>query len=79
MVVGFFLLFDLSKWETYFVVLLNFGVLFGAHYLLANYVDQPRPYGSRPPARTRRFENRRTRPAGNPATSFLASRPEHLG
>jgi hypothetical protein len=48
MLLGFFILFELSKWQTYLVVFLNFAVLFGAHYLLANYIDQPRPYGSRP-------------------------------
>ncbi len=46
--VGFFLLFDLGKWETYLVVLLNFAALFGAHYLLDNYVNQNQPFGSRP-------------------------------
>ena len=48
MLVGFFVLFELSKWQTYLIVLLNFAVLFGAHYLLANYNSQPRSYGSRP-------------------------------
>jgi hypothetical protein len=48
MLLGFFVLFELSKWQTYLVVLLNFAVLFGAHYLLANYINQPRSYGSRP-------------------------------
>jgi hypothetical protein len=48
MLVGFFVLFELSKWQTYLVVLLNFAVIFGAHYLLAKYDSQPRPYGSRP-------------------------------
>jgi hypothetical protein len=48
MLVGFFVLFELSKWQTYLIVLLNFAVLFGAHYLLANYINQPRSYGSRP-------------------------------
>ena len=55
MLVGFFLLFELSKWETYLVVLLNFAVLFGAHYLLANYINRSGSYGSRPPARARRI------------------------
>ncbi len=53
MLVGFFLLFELSKWQTYMIVLLNFAVLFGAHYLLANYINQSGSYGSRPPARAR--------------------------
>jgi hypothetical protein len=48
MLVGFFVLFDLGKWPTYIIVFLNFAVIFGAHYVLANYVSQPRPYGSRP-------------------------------
>ena len=48
MLVGFFVLFELSKWQTYLIVLLNFAVLFGAHYLLANYNNQSRAYGSRP-------------------------------
>jgi hypothetical protein len=48
MLVGFFVLFELSKWQTYLIVLLNFAVLFGAHYLLANYNSQSRSYGTRP-------------------------------
>ena len=48
MLVGFFVLFELSKWQTYLIVLLNFAVLFGAHYLLANYNNQTRSYGPRP-------------------------------
>jgi hypothetical protein len=48
MVVGFFVLFDLGKWPTYVIVFLNFAVLFGAHYVLANYINQRRSYGSRP-------------------------------
>ena len=51
MIVGFFVLFDLSKWPTYLIVLLNFAVLFGAHYVMANYIDSPRSFGSRPPGR----------------------------
>jgi hypothetical protein len=50
MIVGFFVLFGLSKWQTYLMVLLNFAVLFAAHYLLANFVYEPRPFGSRPRA-----------------------------
>jgi hypothetical protein len=53
MVVGFFLLFELSKWETYLVVLLNVVVLFGAHYLMANYINPSPSFGARPPARAR--------------------------
>jgi hypothetical protein len=51
MIVGFFVLFELGKWQTYLVVLLNFVVLFGAHYLMTNYVNPSRSFGSRPPAR----------------------------
>jgi hypothetical protein len=51
MVVGFFGLFDLGKWQTYLIVLLNFAVLFGAHYVMANYIHGSRSYGSRPPGR----------------------------
>jgi hypothetical protein len=52
MLVGFFVLFELSKWQTYSIVFLNFAVLFGAHYLLANYINQTGSYGARPAART---------------------------
>jgi hypothetical protein len=48
MLVGFFVLFELSKWQTYLVVMLNFAVLFGAHHLLANYNSRATSYGSRP-------------------------------
>jgi hypothetical protein len=51
MLVGFFLLFELSKWQTYLIVLLNFVVLFGAHYILANFINQSHSYGSRPQRR----------------------------
>jgi hypothetical protein len=51
MIVGFFVLFELSKWQTYMIVLLNFVVLFGAHYLMANYINNSRSFGSRPAAR----------------------------
>jgi hypothetical protein len=60
MLVGFFVLFDLGKWPTYLVVLLNFAVLFGAHYVLANYINQPHSYGSRP--RRRLAEMRTSEP-----------------
>ncbi len=52
MLLGFFILFELSKWQTYSIVFLNFAVLFGAHYLLANFINQTGSYGSRPPARS---------------------------
>jgi hypothetical protein len=51
MILGFFLLFELTKWQTYFIVLLNFVVLFGAHYLMANFINPSRSFGSRPSAR----------------------------
>ena len=51
MLLGFFILFELTKWQTYLIVFLNFAVLFGAHYLLANYINQSGSYGSRPAAR----------------------------
>ena len=51
MLLGFFILFELSKWQTYSVVFLNFAVLFGAHYLLANFINQSGSYGARPAAR----------------------------
>jgi len=37
MLVGYFWLFELTKWETYLIVFLNFAVLIGANYLLENY------------------------------------------
>jgi hypothetical protein len=49
MIVGFFVLFELSKWQTYLIVLLNLIVLFGAHYLMANYINPSRGFGSRQP------------------------------
>jgi hypothetical protein len=51
--IGFFLLFELSKWETYLVVFLNFAALFGAHYLIDNYVNTNQSFGSRPAYRRR--------------------------
>jgi hypothetical protein len=48
MLVGFFVLFELTKWQTYTIVLLNFAVLFGAHFLLANFIMHSYSYGSRP-------------------------------
>jgi hypothetical protein len=50
MVVGFFVLFELSKWQTYLIVLLNLLVLLGAHYLMARYISGSRSFGSRPMA-----------------------------
>ena len=37
MLVGFFWLFELSKWETYLIVFLNLAALFGADYVLGHY------------------------------------------
>jgi hypothetical protein len=37
MLVGYFWLFELGKWETYLVVFLNFVVLIAANYVLDNY------------------------------------------
>ena len=52
MLAGFFVLFELSKWQTDLIVFLNFAVLFGAHDLLANDINQPGPTarGRRPAA-----------------------------
>jgi hypothetical protein len=46
MVVGFFWLFELSKWETYLLVLLNFAALFGTRYVVDNYMSSPKAYWS---------------------------------
>jgi hypothetical protein len=73
MLVGFFLLFELSKWETYLVVLLNFAVLFGAHYLLAKYWSGS--YGARPPARAGRFAGQRAAPSRGIATGTVEGQP----
>lgn len=51
MVVGFFWLFELGKWETYLVVLLNLAAVFGARYVVDNYMDSSHTYwvtGERP-------------------------------
>ena len=53
MLIGFFLFFETGKWQTYLIVFLNFAVLFGAHYLLANYINNSNSYGSRPRYRAR--------------------------
>ena len=44
MVVGFFWMFELSKWETYLVVLLNIAAIFGARYLVDQYMDPSHAY-----------------------------------
>jgi hypothetical protein len=46
MVVGFFWLFELSKWETYLLVLLNFAALFGTRYVVDNYMASSKAYWS---------------------------------
>jgi len=42
MLVGFFWLFELSTFQTYILLGLNFAVLFGAYYVLDNYMQSPR-------------------------------------
>jgi hypothetical protein len=67
MLIGFFILFELTKWQTYLIVLLNFVVLFGAHYVLANYINKSHSFGARPAYRGRRQVGERpnrARPAG---------------
>jgi hypothetical protein len=54
MLIGFFWLFELSKWETYLIVLLNFAVLFGAYYVLGKYTEGSRSPMNRPRAHARR-------------------------
>ncbi|WP_435017875.1 hypothetical protein TA3x_005496 [Tundrisphaera sp. TA3] len=46
MLLGYFLLFELTKWQSIFVVVLNFIVLFGAYDFMAN---EPRWFGARHP------------------------------
>jgi hypothetical protein len=57
MLVGFFWMFELGKWETYLVVLLNLAAVFGARYFADNYMDSSHPYwltGDRPRQARRR-------------------------
>ena len=42
MLIGFFWLFELSTWQTYLLLFLNYAVLFGAYYVLDNYLDSSR-------------------------------------
>ena len=63
MLVGFFVLFELSKWQTYLIVLLNFAVLFGAHYVMANYINQSPLLRLAAPAPALRLANQRAEPA----------------
>jgi len=44
MLVGFFWLFELGKWETYLVVLLNLAAVFGARYLVDQHLNSSHPY-----------------------------------
>ncbi|ODT98285.1 MAG: hypothetical protein ABS79_06170 [Planctomycetes bacterium SCN 63-9] len=45
MLIGFFWLFELTTFQTYLLLFLNFAVLFGAYYIIDNYLDSPRsPY-----------------------------------
>jgi len=46
MVIGFFWLFEVGKWETYLLVLLNFAALFGTRYVVDNYMSAPKAYWS---------------------------------
>jgi hypothetical protein len=75
MIVGFFVLFDLSKWQTYLIVLLNFAMLFGAHYVMANYINGSRSFGSRPRGR---YSDRRTIEP-NPTVLLCDGRESGLG
>ncbi len=75
MILGFFMLFELSKWQTYLIVLLNFAVLFGAHYVMANYINHSRSFGSRPQSQ---FSEMRTR-APNPPVVLCDDRESGLG
>jgi hypothetical protein len=61
MLVGFFWVFELSKWETYLLVLLNFAALFGARYVVDNYMSSPRAYWSRSAHDARRNPDPRLR------------------
>jgi hypothetical protein len=47
MLIGFFWLFELSTWQTYLVLFLNYAVLFGAYHIRDNYLDSPRSLISR--------------------------------
>lgn len=57
MLVGFFWVFELSKWETYLLVLLNFAALFGTRYVVDNYMSSPRTYWSQVTHNARRNPN----------------------
>ena len=52
MLVGFFWLFELGKWETYLIVFLNFAVLIGVNYILDNYWQSSRDGGINPECTT---------------------------
>jgi hypothetical protein len=61
MLVGFFWVFELSKWETYLLVLLNFAALFGTRYVVDNYMSSPKTYWSKATHDARRNPNPRAR------------------
>jgi hypothetical protein len=42
MLIGFFWLFELTTFQTYLLLFLNFAVLFGAYYVLDNYMNSSR-------------------------------------
>lgn len=44
LVVGFFWMFELGTWETYFVVFLNLAAVFGARYLVDQYMSPSHAY-----------------------------------
>jgi hypothetical protein len=60
MLIGFFWLFELGKWETYFLVLLNFAALFGTRYVVDNYMSSPRSFWSTSSPAGRRNANPRS-------------------
>jgi hypothetical protein len=61
MLVGFFWVFELGKWETYLLVLLNFAALFGTRYVVDNYLSSPRTFWSQSDQKARRNANPRSR------------------
>jgi hypothetical protein len=52
--VGYFWLFDLGKWETIFLVILNFVVTIGVYYVVDNYFQSPQASAYRTRTRGRR-------------------------
>ena len=53
MLVGFFWLFELSKWETYLIVLFYLATFYGVHYLLGHNLQTMRSAPPRAPAPAR--------------------------